>query len=110
MAYDEALADRLRALVTGPEVVEKHMFGGLAFLVAGHMAVAASSTGDLMVRVDPADADDLRSEPGTELMVMRGTAVRGWLLVAAAAVTEQQVLERWVTRGTSYAGSLPPKG
>ncbi len=109
MAYDEALADRVRDLVTGPGVTEKRMFGGLAFLLAGRLAVAASSRGGLMVRVDPAAAEGLLAEPGTEQVVMRGSAMRGWIWVDSAAVEDEGALEVWIGRGTAYAGSLPAK-
>jgi hypothetical protein len=109
MAYDEALADRIRDLLPDVEVTEQKMFGGLAFLVAGHLAVAASGRGGLMLRCDPADTERLVSEPGVGRMEMRGKEMDGWLRVAADAVTGDAELERWVTVGTSYAGSLPPR-
>jgi TfoX/Sxy family transcriptional regulator of competence genes len=109
MAYDEALADRIRELIGGDEgVSEQKMFGGLAFLVNGNLAVAASGQGGLLVRVDPAEADDLVRED-VEPMVMRGREMRGWLRVAAAAVDAPDQLEQWATRGIAYARSLPAK-
>ncbi|MGH3453562.1 MAG: TfoX/Sxy family protein [Nocardioidaceae bacterium] len=109
MAYDEVLADRIRELVGGGEgVTEQKMFGGLAFLVNGNMAVAASGQGGLLVRVDPAEADDLVRED-VEPMVMRGRKMRGWLRITAAAVDAPDQLEQWVARGASYARSLPAK-
>lgn len=109
MAYDEALAARIREHVAGEPVVEKKMFGGLAFLVGGHLAVAASGQGGLMVRCQPDQTADLAGEPGASPMVMRGTAMDGWLRVADEAVADEQVLERWVDRGLAFARSLPPK-
>jgi TfoX/Sxy family transcriptional regulator of competence genes len=109
MAYDEELADRIRELVGGDEgVSEQKMFGGLAFLVNGNLAVAASGQGGLLVRVDPAEADDLIRED-VEPMVMRGREMRGWLRVTATAVDAEDQLEQWVARGVSYARSLPAK-
>jgi TfoX/Sxy family transcriptional regulator of competence genes len=109
MAYDEELADRIRELVGGEEgVSEQKMFGGLAFLVHGNMAAAASGQGGLLVRVDPAEADDLIRED-VQPMVMRGREMRGWLRVAATAVDAPDRLEQWVARGVSYARSLPAK-
>ena len=108
MAYDEALADRLRDEL-GDEVTEKKMFGGLGFLVAGNMAVGVSSSSELIVRVDPADYDTFVTEPGARPFEMGGRGMKGWLLVDPEVVVEQADLVRWVDRGTSYAGSLPPK-
>ena len=110
MAYDEALADRVRDAIEGePDVTEKRMFGGLAFLVGGNMAVAASGEGGLMVRVDPADGPGLVAEPGVDRVVMRGRAMDGWLRVTAEAVAADAELRAWVDRGATYARSLPPK-
>ena len=102
MAYDEALAARIRALV--PDAAEKKMFGGLAFLVGGNMAVAASGQGGLLVRVDPDESDELVATTSAELMEMGGRSMRGWLRVPAADDVEQ-----WVERGVAYARTLPPK-
>jgi TfoX/Sxy family transcriptional regulator of competence genes len=110
MAYDEALAGRIRALTEGEPVVEKKMFGGLAFLVGGHMAVAASGQGGLLVRVEPAHTEALLHEPGAAPMEMGGRgAMAGWLRVDAEAVVDDEALAVWVQRGLDYAGSLPPK-
>ena len=110
MAYDEELAERIRELLTDESgVVEKKMFGGLAFLIGGNMAVAASGQGGLMVRCDPEQTDALLGEPGAAPMVMRGRAMDGWLRVDEDAVRTKSKLERWVARGASYARSLPPK-
>jgi TfoX N-terminal domain len=110
MAYDEALAERIRALTSGEPLVEKKMFGGLAFLLAGHMAVAASGQGGLLVRVEPAQTDELLLEPGAAPMEMGGRGgMAGWLRVAPEAVSDDADLDRWVRLGLAYAGSLPPK-
>lgn len=110
VAYDEALAARIRDLIgADPDVTEKAMFGGLAFLLAGNMAVAASGQGDLMVRVDPAQTDALVAEPHAEPFVMRGRPMQGWLRVATAGVAGADELGPWVERGVAYARSLPPK-
>ncbi len=110
MAYDEDLADRIREAVQDvDDVVEKRMFGGLAFLVHGHMAVAASGQGGLMLRVDPADSERLLDAPGVRRMEMRGREMDGWLRVDDAAVEQDDDLRRWVAVGVDYAGSLPPK-
>ncbi len=111
MAYDEQLADRIRELLLGdPRVTEQRMFGGLAFLVGGHMAVAASGRGGLMVRVAPAQTDALAAEPHAGPFEMRGRPMQGWLRVDGEGVSTTGELERWVRRGVEYAGSLPPKG
>src|SRR5690348_4792124 len=110
MAYDEMLAARIRELTAGEPVVEKKMFGGLAFLLGGHMAVAASGQGGLMVRVDPSQTEALLGEPGAAPMEMGGRApMAGWLRVEASAVADDEALATWVRRGLDHAGSLPPK-
>jgi len=110
VAYDEDLADRIRELIgSEPDVSEKRMFGGLAFLVGGHMAVAASGQGGLMVRVEPAETAALLSEPHTRPFEMRGREMAGWLRVDSEGVRTRPELESWVQRGTTYARSLPPK-
>ena len=110
MAYDEELAHRVRAaLQDTPDVVEKRMFGGLAFLVNGHMAVAANREGVLMARVDPAESDALVDGRGVTRMVMRGREMDGWLRVAAEAIASDEALTGWVARGVTYVATLPPK-
>lgn len=110
MAYDEVIADRIRALLSNePSMTEQRMFGGLAFLIGGHMAVAASGQGGLMVRVHPAQSDDLVASTAARPMVMRGREMAGWLRVDSGDVATADDLERWVRLGTEYARSLPPK-
>jgi TfoX/Sxy family transcriptional regulator of competence genes len=110
MAYDEDLADRVRARISDPDgVTERKMFGGHAFLLNGNMAVAASGQGGLMVRVDPAEADALVSEDGVTRFEMRGRSLNGWLHVDPTAVGTDEQLQRWVDVGLTYAGSLQPK-
>jgi len=110
VAYDEALAERIRGLI-GDEggVSEKKMFGGLAFLVGGNMAVAASGQGGLMVRVDPADSEMLVRTTPAEVMVMRGRPMTGWLRLASSEVGGRDELAGWVSRGVAFARSLPAK-
>jgi len=110
MAYDEELAGRIRELVAGEKrLTERKMFGGLAFLVGGNMAVAASGQGGILVRVDPDQSPKLVSTTAAEPMVMRGKAMDGWLLVAADDVATKRALSTWVKRGVTYARSLPVK-
>ncbi|MFC4785943.1 TfoX/Sxy family protein [Nocardioides sp. MAHUQ-72] len=110
MAYDEELADRIRVVLQDvPGVTEKHMFGGLGFLVAGNLAVSASGQGGLMVRVDPADGPSLVADKSVHLVVMRGRAMDGWLRVDIAGLDGDAALRRWVDRGVAFARSLPPK-
>ena len=110
MAYDEALADRIRELVAGePALTEQKMFGGLAFLIGGNMAIAASGAGGLLVRVDPAASDSLVSTTAARLFEMRGREMPGWLRVDAEDVRTKRELTRWVELGTTYARSLPAK-
>jgi len=110
MAYDEELAARIRALVGDrDDLTEQKMFGGLAFLVGGNMAIAASGQGGILVRVDPEESDELVASTSAELMEMRGRSMRGWLRVAADDVSSDAALVEWVDRGTAYARSLPSK-
>src|SRR3954469_11469994 len=104
MAYDEELADRIRRRVQG--ATEKKMFGGVAFLVGGNMAVAASGQGGLLARVDPAQGARLVESTSAEPMEMRGRQMAGWLRVHA---TTDDELAEWVDRGVAYARTLPPK-
>ena len=110
MAYDEALADRIRALLEGaPLLTEKKMFGGLGFMLGGNMAVAASGQGGILVRVDPTEGEHLIATTPAHPMEMRGRAMSGWLRVDTGDVTGDADLDEWVQRGASYAGSLPAK-
>jgi hypothetical protein len=110
MAYDVDVADRLREILAAePDLVEMPMFGGLAFLLAGHMAVTASSKGGLLVRVDPARAADLLADPRASRMVMGGREMDGWLRVDIDARAADDDLQRWVDLGVGYVRTLPPK-
>jgi TfoX/Sxy family transcriptional regulator of competence genes len=111
MAYDEELANRIRELVAAePGLSEKRMFGGLAFLINGNMAVSASGQGGLLLRVDPDETDALVAKPHAEPFVMRGREMQGWLRVDPDGVRTKRELERWVARGVKYARELPAKG
>jgi TfoX/Sxy family transcriptional regulator of competence genes len=110
MAYDEDLAHRIRELLAGETgVAEKKMFGGLAFLIGGNMAVAASGQGGLMVRCDPEETDALVERPHARRFEMRGREMDGWLRVDDDGLRTKHDLERWVRTGAGYARSLPPK-
>jgi hypothetical protein len=110
MAYDVDLAERLREALAGePGVAEKRMFGGLAFLVGGHMAVSASGQGGLLLRVDPARTDALVLDRRASRAVMRGREMDGWLRVDIDARAADDELNRWIALGVDYARSLPPK-
>jgi len=110
MAYDEELADRIRGVVTGePGLTEKRMFGGLAFLIDGHLAASASGQGGILLRVDPDQTDALVEAPHIDRFEMRGRAMNGWLRVDQDAVRTDDALRQWVDRGVAYARSLPPK-
>lgn len=110
MAYDVELADRIRELlVSEPGHREKSMFGGLAFLVGGHMALAAGGQGGIMVRVDPVETEALVARPYVTRMVMSGREMDGWLRVEAAGVATDDDLAPWVRRGTDFVATLAPK-
>jgi hypothetical protein len=110
MAYDEGLADRIREVVQDePGLSEQRMFGGLAFLIDGHMAAAASGQGGILLRVDPAETESLVDEPHVGRFEMRGRQMDGWLRVDPEAVDTDASLREWVAQGVAYARSLPPK-
>lgn len=110
MAYDEDLANRIHELIAAePGLTEKRMFGGLCFLIDGHMSVNVSGHGGLMLRCDPAETDTLRNKSHAGPFEMRGRVVDGWLRIDPEGVRTKRQLARWVARGVAYARSLPPK-
>jgi len=110
VSYDEDLANRIRELIGGePQLTEKKMFGGLAFLIGGNMSVSVSGQGGLLLRCAPGETDALARKPHAARFEMRGRELDGWLRVGAEAVRSKRQLERWVQRGVTYARSLPPK-
>jgi TfoX/Sxy family transcriptional regulator of competence genes len=110
MAYDEDLADRLRELIAGePGLMEKKMFGGLAFLIGGNMAIAASGQGGALVRVDPTESNRLVASTKARPFEMRGRPMQGWLRVDSQDLRTKAQLAKWVKLGVSYARSLPAK-
>jgi hypothetical protein len=110
MAYDHDLADRIRQIIgSDPDLAEKKMFGGLAFLICGNMAIAAASQGGAMVRVDPAQSDSLVAATGATVVEMRGRQMPGWLHVRSPDLRTDDQLAQWVQAGVGYARSLPAK-
>jgi TfoX N-terminal domain len=110
VAYDVDIANRLREILASePGVVEKPMFGGLAFMVAGHLVVSASGQGGLLLRVDPAQTDALIVDPRASRFVMRGREMDGWLRIDIDADATDHELKEWIKYGVGYARSLPPK-
>ena len=110
MPYDEDLANRLRELLADEDnITEKKMFGGLAFLLNGHMSVSASGQGGLLARVDPSDTDTLLKRDHVARMEMGGRSMDGWLRVASEGVRTKRQLEPWVKRSVTYVKTLPPK-
>ena len=110
MAYDEALADRIRELIgKEPKLTEQRMFGGLAFLIGGNMAIGASGQGGILVHVDPAQSDKLAARTDAYPMEMRGRTMKGWLRVDSEHVRTKRQLAKWVELGAGYARSLPAK-
>ena len=111
MAYDEELAERIRELVEGEvDLTEKKMFGGLAFLVEGNIAVGASGHGGILVRVDPDQSEKLVATTKARFMEMRGREMQGWLRVDSEDVRTKRQLAKWVELGVKFARSLPTKG
>ena len=110
MAYDEELAHRIRALVaTQQGLSEKKMFGGIGFLVGGNLAVSASGQGGILVRVDPADSEELVARTKATVAVMGGRRMKGWLRVERGGRADQAAAREVGDLGTSYARSLPAK-
>ena len=111
MSYDENLASRLRALLADEDAVaEKKMFGGLGFLINGNMCVSASSTGGLLVRIDPADTDAVLAPPHVAVMKMRGRSMAGWIgRSRPKALKTSASFAPWVKRGVAFVKTLPPK-
>ena len=109
MTYDEGLAERIRQhLGDDPGVAEKRMFGGIAFLLHGNMAVGVTGD-DLMVRVGPDATDAALARPGARLFDMTGRPMRGWVVVDPSAVTEDEALGEWIDEGYAFAAGLPAK-
>ncbi len=110
MAYDEDLADRIRDIMAPePGLTEKRMFGGLAFMINGHMAVSASGKSGLLLRVDPMRTDEFVTPPHVGRFVMRGREMDGWLRVDPAVLDTEERLAQWVGLGVAYVRTLPPK-
>ena len=110
MPYDEDLANRLRELLADEDAItEKKMFGGLAFLLHGHMSVSASGQGGLLARVDPGETEAMLKKPHVSRMEMRGRSMDGWLRVAPEGVKTKRQHEPWVKRSVGYVKTLPPK-
>jgi len=110
MAYDEDLVHRLRELLVDEDAItEKKMFGGLAFLLHGHMSVSASRNGGLLARIDPADTDSALARPHVELMRMGGRTMDGWITVAPEGLRTKRELAAWVKRSVAFAKTLAPK-
>jgi hypothetical protein len=111
VVYDEDLANRIRTTIgAAPDLTEQKMFGGLAFLIGGNMAIAASGQGGVLVRVDPTQSDALVASTNAHPFEMRGRLMAGWLRVDSEHVRTQRQLSKWVNTGVSYARSLPAKG
>ena len=110
MAYDEDLANRLRELLADEDnITEKKMFGGLAFMLNGHMSVSASGKGGLLVRMDPSGTDAALKRDHVKRMEMGGRSMDGWLRVAPEGIRTKRQLEPWVKRSLKFVRTLPPK-
>jgi hypothetical protein len=110
VAYDEDLANRIREELAGePAITEQRMFGGLGFLLGGHLCVGARGKGGLIARVDPDESDEALAEPHASPMQMRGREMRGWIIVAPEGVDSAEELAGWVERSRAFVRTLPPK-
>ncbi|MEW2635304.1 TfoX/Sxy family protein [Streptomyces sp. NPDC048389] len=109
MTYDEGLAQRIREeLGERPDLTEKHMFGGLSFLLVGNMTVGVVGD-ELIARVGPDRAQEALARPEARPMDFTGRPMRGWVTVSGPALAEDAVLRHWVTLSLAFAGTLPPK-
>ena len=109
MAYDEGLAQRIReALADADGLSERRMFGGIAFMLHGNMAVGVSGD-ELMVRVGPDRYDDALAQAHARVFDMTGRVMRGWVVVASEGIADDAALDAWIQSGADYARSLPPK-
>jgi TfoX/Sxy family transcriptional regulator of competence genes len=109
MAYDETLADRVRGVLgTRDDVVEQRMFGGLAFMVAGHMACGVLGR-DLIVRVGAEEGEEALAQPHVRPFDFTGRPSRGMVYVEPEAVTSEEDLRRWVATGLAFAAPEPNK-
>jgi TfoX/Sxy family transcriptional regulator of competence genes len=109
IAYDEVLADHIRVILADrPNVDAKKMFGGMAFILSGNMAVGIINN-ELIVRASAIEYEALQTEPGVRTFDMTGRPMRGWLVIEPAAISTNADLERWVARGVAVAETLPPK-
>ncbi len=109
MAYNQGLADDVRAnLVNRADLSEREMFGGIAFLLNGNMAVGVSGN-ELMVRVGKDAHDDAVSRPGARVFDMSSRPMKGWILVSAEGLTSEEDLGGWISRGVAFVETLPPK-
>jgi TfoX N-terminal domain len=110
VAYDEKLAERLRDHLEGqPGIAERKMFGGLAFLVNGHMAVAVSGQDGLLLRCPPGQTDELCGRPHAARFVMKGRELTGWLHIEPGGLVADEELAGWIAVGLDYARGLAPK-
>ena len=109
MAYDEALAERVRAIIAvRSDVTERKMFGGIAWMLGGNMACGVLGE-DVLVRLAHDDADRALAEPNTRVFDMTGRPARGMVVVEGGSVTADADLARWIDAGADHASSLPPK-
>ncbi len=109
MAYDETLAERVRGSLAGRSgIAERKMFGGLAFMLDGNMCCCVTEHG-LMVRVGLDAYEDALAQPYAGVMDMTGRPMRGWVLVELEGLASDASLAQWVTQGTDFAATLPPK-
>lgn len=108
MAFNEKLADRVRKLLQRPGMVERRMFGGVAFLLNGNMSIGIHGD-ELIVRIAPDSTDSALKEPGTRIFDITGRPMKGWLLVGGAGIDKPAALSKWVKRGLDFAASLPKK-
>jgi hypothetical protein len=111
MTYDDELAHRIREQLADERgVTEKVMFGGLAFLLDGNMAVGISNGGELMIRVGQDASREALALPHTRIFDMTGRPMKGWILVALEGFATKRQLGAWVRRGVAFARTLPVKG
>jgi TfoX/Sxy family transcriptional regulator of competence genes len=107
VAYNEELAERVReTLADRADVDENRMFGGLTFMVAGHMCCGVLKN-DLIVRIEPSEFETLAAQPHVRPFDFTGRPMQGMVYVESGALADDEALRMWVQRGTDYVSTHP---
>ena len=110
MPFDPNLLERCRKILKdNSSLIEKKMFGGVAFMLRGNMACGLMSDGGFMVRVHPDRTEEMKARPHARVMEQGGRTMRGFILITAAGVADDDALADWIDQGLAYAATLPAK-